>query len=407
MSSLSWLDYSEHERRKAMEVIDLFREDETVDELGIGTIRDAFADLFFPGTSTIQTRARYFLFVPWVYRQVESDRRASDEVATFARKLQGRLRDALVAGGEELGVIGYRAGLNVQRLPSSVYWYGLRQWGILRFSGSEYDYHRSLDSYHRRIDGAPVIDQGEPPDAIPSNWDPHLPAPPRNWLNDCRFDLMVGEAEYLIDRIAARWPQSLLSRILHHRRAIPAECQFAWEYPAVSRYGSEITEQLGHARNFSQMMHGAALLYNLILAEQAPGRDHTEHYREQLTLWWHQRHARYDELSAWDRDGFWNLLTRIGAHIGERTRQFVSHWLDLATDANAIAEVMDGPEGRSLVTQREHYLKRSRVRIGNPRALENWSGASGASQIDYRWNRPVRAIVNDILKPLTRGTNNA
>ncbi len=40
-----------------MEVIDLFGEDDTRDELGLGTIRDGFADLLFPGTSTIQTRA--------------------------------------------------------------------------------------------------------------------------------------------------------------------------------------------------------------------------------------------------------------------------------------------------------------------------------------------------------------
>ena len=71
MTSFTWLDYSEHERRQAMEIIDLFGEDETRDELGLGTIRDAFADLLFPGTSTIQTRARYFLFVPWVFLELE------------------------------------------------------------------------------------------------------------------------------------------------------------------------------------------------------------------------------------------------------------------------------------------------------------------------------------------------
>src|SRR5215208_3574696 len=70
-SSFSWLDYSEHERRKMLEVIHLFQEKDTRDELGIGTVRDAFADMLFPGTSTIQTRARYFLFVPWIYRGLE------------------------------------------------------------------------------------------------------------------------------------------------------------------------------------------------------------------------------------------------------------------------------------------------------------------------------------------------
>lgn len=42
----------------------------TLDELGIGSIRDTFSDELFPGTSTIQTRARYFLFVPWIMQMV-------------------------------------------------------------------------------------------------------------------------------------------------------------------------------------------------------------------------------------------------------------------------------------------------------------------------------------------------
>ena len=67
-SSFTWLDFSEFERRKMIDVINAFKERETRDELGIGIIRDAFADFLFPGTSTIQTRAKYFLFVPWKYK---------------------------------------------------------------------------------------------------------------------------------------------------------------------------------------------------------------------------------------------------------------------------------------------------------------------------------------------------
>ncbi len=74
MSSFGWLDYSEHERRRTLDVVELFREKDTRDELGIGSVRDAFADLLFPGTSTIQTRARYFLFISWIYIKLESTR---------------------------------------------------------------------------------------------------------------------------------------------------------------------------------------------------------------------------------------------------------------------------------------------------------------------------------------------
>ncbi len=73
-SAFAWLDYSDSERRRMLEVIDLFREKGTLDELGIGSIRDTFADRFFPAISTIQTRARYFLFVPWLYQALERER---------------------------------------------------------------------------------------------------------------------------------------------------------------------------------------------------------------------------------------------------------------------------------------------------------------------------------------------
>lgn len=41
-----------------LDTLSLVRQQGTLDELGIGTVRDAPADLLFPGTSTIQTRPR-------------------------------------------------------------------------------------------------------------------------------------------------------------------------------------------------------------------------------------------------------------------------------------------------------------------------------------------------------------
>ena len=70
-SAFVWLDYSERERRKLLDVVDLLREHDTRDELGVDTVRDTFADMLFPGTSTIMTRARYFLLVPWAYQRLE------------------------------------------------------------------------------------------------------------------------------------------------------------------------------------------------------------------------------------------------------------------------------------------------------------------------------------------------
>jgi hypothetical protein len=86
--------------------VNLFREKGTLDELGIGVIRDGFADQFFPGTSTLQTRARYLLFIPWVFLQLEQERVPSAQFDRRARHAQADLVQALLAGRESEGVIG-------------------------------------------------------------------------------------------------------------------------------------------------------------------------------------------------------------------------------------------------------------------------------------------------------------
>ena len=70
---LGWIDFSKSERSKVLSVLDLLQEKGTLDELGIAPIRDGFANIFFPGTSTIQTRAKYFLIVPYALWDLERE----------------------------------------------------------------------------------------------------------------------------------------------------------------------------------------------------------------------------------------------------------------------------------------------------------------------------------------------
>ena len=129
-SHLGWVDFTEADRQRMLDVISLFREQDTLDELGIGSIRDAFANYFFPGTSTIQTRARYMLFVPWIYLNLEkklarSKKLTSAEVALKVRKEEIKLIHALLESDDTAGLIGKEAKEKLKRMPSSVYWGGL------------------------------------------------------------------------------------------------------------------------------------------------------------------------------------------------------------------------------------------------------------------------------------------
>jgi hypothetical protein len=396
-SFLAWLDHSEHERRRMLDVIDLFREQETRDELGIGTIRDGLADLLFPGTSTIQTRARYFLFVPWVYRGIEEKRLSGAEAAQKARKDEVALIRALVKAGEKEGVIGVEAGEKLKRLPSAIYWQGLGAWGIRLFRGSQDQYIRALARIHESRSGSQRDDDGEPiGSAGDATWDRRLPPPPKDVFANCTLGLTPTESEYLGDRISSRCRGTLLAWLIEDGQPW-ATVPFPWEHPRASAFPPAVTEQLHHARLFSETLHGAALLYNLMLAEASPNRTELkDDYRQDLEDWAARIEARADALIAWDESRFWQIVRSRGAQVGPLAQGFVSQWVSLVKAAKQVKALADDATARELIRKREKQLKKEQARLQSARALERWGGAAGAGQLNFRWGKTER-IALDIL----------
>ena len=140
-ATLTWLDLTASDRDRMRQVLDLFKEQGTVDEMGLGSLRDALSEALFPGTSTIQTRLRYVLFVPWIYRQLEARRTAASNVPTQLRNAELDLIDPLLENGSGQGVIGERARGSLARQPSSVYWTALVRWGLFLHERPQGWYH--------------------------------------------------------------------------------------------------------------------------------------------------------------------------------------------------------------------------------------------------------------------------
>ncbi len=279
-STFTWLDYPEHERRKMLDVIELFGERTTRDELGLGGVRDAFADLLFPGTSTIQTRAKYFLFVPWIYLALESKHVSSAAIETRLRKAESELMQILAHSGDTSGLIGRRAKENVRRLPSSVYWQGLVTWGIRLFAGSQDEYHRGLDVFYARRQGRRSARNEYEGEGIPEpellNWHSGLPSPAEDFPSHESFALRKQDADYLRERVLTKCPNSLLAYLLRERIPV-ADYEFAWELEAPMP--SALRDWLVHSQNFSEVMLGAQLLYNLMIAEQRAWQEKIERVR--------------------------------------------------------------------------------------------------------------------------------
>jgi hypothetical protein len=109
VSFLGWVDYDESYEAAARNAVASLRGRDAREELGTGGLRDTLSDLFFPGTSTIQRRLRYFLFVSWCCEAAVRDR-GRRSVMSSLRSKEEKLIQLLTPLGEGEGVIGLQRG---------------------------------------------------------------------------------------------------------------------------------------------------------------------------------------------------------------------------------------------------------------------------------------------------------
>lgn len=403
-SSISWLDHSEADQRRVREMLQLFSDKDTVDDLGIGTIRDAISNSLFPGTSVIQTRARYFLFIPWLFRRAEQ--RHPQQLVAKAADMERSLIDALRAGDDHAGLIGVDAGKNVRTLPSAIFWGGLVRYGIfLSPSLSIRQYGRQAA---RGLSMADVED--EIADRAPSFWQRDIPEPPVDFFRFkvATFDLTPDEAEWLCERIISSDPPnqktSLLSAYIRDIRRggafLPADAM--WDAALPFDTPPSIVQLVHHAQRFSLAAQGAALLYNLMLAEERLVADFepteatsVDYYRSRLDEW--TAHANHVQLAQWaaDIDDFWACALDNAIRIPREPLLFLESWSNILAASHA--RISSSTDARALVRSREIAHKRGQARLANKKRLAEWTGFAGTSQLVFRW-RQVQRMLSDIAK---------
>jgi len=163
---------------------------------------------------------------------------------------------------------------------------------------------------------------------------------------------------------------------------------------------SEVTPvlraQLRDAQLFAVCMQGAALLYNLMLAELKKHDELIETYRGELVDWAADVGALQAAIADWRLDGVWRVVRQQGRSLAYPMQSFVDRWVVNLRRGGSDTVVEDNSPARRLVWERETALKGSRTRLGNTRHLELWGGRSGTGLMDYRWGIS-KQILKDIL----------
>jgi hypothetical protein len=405
MAHLGWIDFSRSHRDKVLAVMDHFQDEGMVDEMGLGTIRDALSDRMFPGTSTIQTRAKYFLLVPWIIRHVE--RRGDPD--RFLAELDSEevqfvkiLRDTRKAAG----IIGARKkNANPKRKPSSVYWNGLRTYGILRFSGSLADYARVV-SHRRRLthgqaamrvdaDGDVPGDDRDAAGAGPVSLWCTVPKPPKEWKDKLDIDLTREEAAFLLERITLSQRDTLLEFAFSHGNGLAAGLEDISGFLELKALPQDLRKLVEIATRFEALLKGALIRYNLLIQRM---RKHGN--VEDLEQAW-QDYLEAMKAFPWDTWCTEDLWKRC-PDTPTPTRVFVEAWIELVRTGSYSEST-----GDALISQREKSTKGfKRARLGDAARAEKQESLVGLTRseegihfLSYRWGT-VRTFLEDVYRAL-------
>jgi hypothetical protein len=357
-----------------------FDADNTLDELGFGILRDALADVFFPGTNTIMTRTRYLAFIPALCLVVEQEKLVGNAAARRLTELENGLRQSL-SNEESFGVIGERAKESLSRYPSSIYWSSLRRlgifvpnWGLAYYQAHLAEFHAAMNG-ERDDDGLLHLNNAER-----RNWDKELcdtladghsiKMDEGKLPSSLNFGLTRHEARYLRAKFKALALQegrpSILSHLIEQRQA--HSFRYPWDVP----YPASLTPYVSHARCFSMFTRGATLQYFHLLQRERENRGVPQPaygLPDLFARWWE---ATRQELATWQLDEFLIVAAEINGLRRVNDAVFIKSWLKLNIEASNAQELLANAEAHALIRLRERITRPTKSRLHHSEYLQRW-----------------------------------
>lgn len=392
---LGWIDFSKDERARVLDVINLLSEDSTLDELGVSAIRDGFANIFFPGTSTIQTRAKYFLIVPYALADLEYDKTVNPQkLIDMMDDVERRCGETLLKTGGE-GVIGSRnlkSGNWVQRTPANIYWNGIRTYGI--FNGGNLSFYQYIKAssilkaqkktLKAHKSAKEEAEEGERDDTdagdlfTTSFW--RLPDYKReNWIDDLKIDLTPLEASFLKHQIITNCPDSLFAFILKHnmKDIIALDGFLDMADVLLPVLPMDMREDIILAEVASDFIYGMRIRYNMILSQRK---------NEFAEAEWAAFVPNLSQKANVD-------INRIFNRLNITNRVLYGFLLDIQKSMRS-GDIMDMDE---RIIKRECQLKtnsRAKLLKAGEFPTDVWFGGG---RLDYRFNS-AKQIIKDIFE---------
>ena len=392
--TIGWIDFSDNDRKKTMDVLRLFQEQGAVDELGIGIIRDGFANFFFPGTSTIQTRAKYFFIIPYAMMDAVSDSHVSTVQQALRRLDEIEKESAVILkkNSDEQGIIGATVLPKwVVRTPSTIYWNGLRTLGFFN-SGllqniSISEYFRLAIKLREEKKASALGNRKE--EAEENNKDdvdagdflfrnfwqlPYI----KNWKKELSINLTQNEADYLATKIKISNPKSVFAFVIRENIDIEKYIDFSsFSCDLKPILNEENASMMDLADRFNDFISIAQIRYNLILSD---GRNDTAR-----NLWDDVKNRASDYADSVDLNA---IFASLHLHNKE-LRKFLDRF-------RCAVIIGDWDVADNEIIKQEVRIKGARAKLKNKSKYpeDKWIGGY---KLDYRFTDARRLII-DIRK---------
>ena len=401
---MGWIDFSKTERDKVASVIEGLRKKGVLDELGIAQIRDGFANLFFPGTTTIQTRAKYFLMVPYIFKSLESNsikdydklkKELVDLEKECAIKLLGEDMSDDEEDEDEGGVIGKRSirqGKWVKRPPSSIYWAGLKTYGIIYYPSFSIDEYLNTVSIRKSLKEN-ISKSGNSNDSSDEGRDDkgygdiqsfnfwNIETYTTDWKENLKMDLTKEEGKFLKRQIIESCPDSMIAFILKNNRTDIFEYDSFSDLEDIAKFSDNLEYQFNLAKDFSDFNFVLRILFNVV-ASNGENKD-ADYYINNPKEWCGK--STLKEISEIDLEAIFTLLDIRDNSL----RSFL-------LDCQELMEEEKIEELKDRIKKREISLKgENRSKTCNPdESGEKWFAGY---ELDYRFG-VAKTIIEDIFK---------
>ena len=410
MYQIGWVFNSEKHRQDIETIISLTQDQGTLDELGLGSVRDGFANMFFPGTTTIMTRAKYFLIVPWLLEDIYNKNEDFGKLSQLLRTEEGKVIEFLKTTKDLDGLIGKEVGVRLKRMPSSVYWTGLKKFGIILpditmsqlpvFFCKKYRLENTA-SLKRLTKQDKLADIYENKEAVYFTTED---LPPYPGIKSLSLRMTKPEAEFLRKRVRLNAPKSILASLL-------ADIENRKDFMLVPSFEDLVTYtgkscplyvSLQAALLFDKIMKGVYIRYNYKLSLYAEA---------QTKLVWTNNWDNYlISLTKLDfSENSFDLYFR-DFKINENTIQFCKQWIRLIKQDTINETAVD-----ELLRLREVKLKgNERSRLNNPTLAQKTALPIGVtfnqntgevSYLNFRFYI-AKKIIQDIYIGLTNTASN-